>query len=151
MKQFYLMLLFLLSGLILSCERETVDRSLNEALQEVDMTGQWEVTAFNDSIPLSESFSLITRMGSMSDSDSLIITDNGGEFWNFSTKAAVNIENATFNTDGSICEVSDEEIGVIITNGRFINSDSIYFEIQFEDDETPFGNTYRIRGDRIKQ
>lgn len=149
MKQFTFLLIFVLSGLLLSCERETEDRSLNEDLQAVDMNGQWEVAAFNDSVSLSESFRLITRIESTSEIDSLIISDTGNKFWEFRTKAGVNAENASFATEGSICEVRDEGIGVIITNGRFINSDSIYFEIQFEDDETPYGNIYRIQGHRI--
>ena len=34
-------------------------------------------------------------------------------------------------------------------NGKILGSDSIYLEIQFEDDVTPYQNTYQIKGRRI--
>ena len=58
-------------------------------------------------------------------------------------------ENGTFQTKLSKCEVSEKGIGIKISNGQIVNPDSIYFEIQFEDDETPYGNTYVLKGHRI--
>lgn len=40
-------------------------------------------------------------------------------------------------------------VGVKITDGKVIGADSLYFEIEFEDDETPFGTTYEIKGSRL--
>ena len=39
--------------------------------------------------------------------------------------------------------------GIKVFNGKIIDSDSIYLEIQFEDDETPYGNTYQLKGYRV--
>ena len=47
-----------------------------------------------------------------------------------------------------INEVSKIGANVKVQNGALINNDSISFNIQFEDDETPFGYTYQIKGHR---
>ena len=72
------------------------------------------------------------------------------KFWKFQVKAAVSKQEGTFETELSNCELSEENIGIKIANGKIVDSDSIYFEIKFEDDETPYGNTYRLKGHRVK-
>ena len=64
-------------------------------------------------------------------------------------KAAVTAEN-TFQTQHSVNAVSGKKIGIKVQNGRIINNDSIYMEVQFEDDETPYGITYQLAGHRTK-
>jgi hypothetical protein len=69
----------------------------------------------------------------------------------FQVKASVDGKSNTFQTKLSTNElVNDFAIGVKIPVGKIIDSDSIYMEMQFEDDITPFGNTYQIKGHRVK-
>ncbi|HCY00507.1 MAG TPA: hypothetical protein DG754_10240, partial [Bacteroidales bacterium] len=87
--------------------------------------------------------------GNETGGDSITVKDSEIKFWKFQVKANANDQNGTFETDLSNCEVSEVSIGVKINNGKILNTDSIYFEIQFEDDETPYGNVYILKGARI--
>lgn len=143
--------LLALCMIIISCEKDIESESTVEDKQEVmNVTGQWEVMAHNDSAAIFGPFQLLTVNDSSGENDSITIQDSEVKFWNFQVKAAVNELNGTFKTDLSTCEICDEGVGIKIANGKIIDSDSIYFEIQFEDDVTPYGKTYRLKGHRIK-
>ena len=152
MKKIIYFLAFIALAMFASCEQETNNSSLPDFQNttNVNITGKWEVTAHNDSIPVFGPFTLLTVANPESKNDSITILDSEVKFWRFQVKAAVNEIDGTFETNLSNCEVSEEGIGIKITNGKIVNSDSIYFEIQFEDDETPYGNTYRLKGHRVK-
>ena len=149
MKKIIYLLGFVVLTMMVSCEQEINNNSIPEVsnLSDVNVIGKWEVTAHNDSVPVFGPFTLLTVNNS--NNDSITIQDSEVKFWKFQVKAAVNEIDGTFETNLSNCEVSEEGIGIKIANGKIVDTDSIYFEIQFEDDETPYGNTYRLKGHRI--
>ena len=152
MKKIIYFLAFVALAMFASCEQETNNSSLPDFQNttNVNITGKWEVTAHNDSIPVFGPFTLLTVSNPESENDSITILDSEVKFWKFQVKAAVNEIDGTFETNLSNCEVSEEGIGIKIANGKIVDIDSIYFEIQFEDDETPYGNTYHLKGHRVK-
>ncbi|SFK80914.1 Lipid-binding putative hydrolase [Porphyromonadaceae bacterium KH3CP3RA] len=151
MKKITYLLGFLAIGILVSCEKDADNGATDDASKLVNITGQWEVTAYNDSILIFGPFKVITLKDTSAQSDSITIQDTEVKFWKFQAKAFVDEKNGTFQTELSNCEVSEEAIGIIISNGRIFNSDSIYFEIQFEDDETPYKNTFQLKGHRISK
>lgn len=153
MKKIIYLLGFITLGIIASCEREAENTSISDNTNSVNinLSGQWEVIAYNDSTTVFGPFRVITLKNASSGNDSITIQDSGVKFWKFQVKALADEKNGTFETKLSTCEMSTEGIGVKISNGKILNSDSIYFEIQFEDDETPYGNTYRLKGHRVNK
>ncbi len=149
MKKLIYLLGFVALGMIISCEKETENASLPEGANSINVTGQWEVTAHNDSVAIFGPFTVLTVSDPATQNDSITIQDSEVKFWKFQVKAAVNEKDGTFETKLSTCELCEEGIGIKISNGKIVDSDSIYFEIQFEDDETPYGNTYRLKGHRV--
>lgn len=129
-----------------SCERFEDN---NEITSPISTAGKWQVSAYIDNSPVKKSFTLTTENNFASGADSITINDEASSFWNFKAKAAINALTGKFETKQSVCEKSDLGIGVRIMNGKILGSDSIYLEIQFEDDVTPFQNTYQIKGHRI--
>jgi len=150
MKKLLYLLGFVALGMIASCEKETENALLPDAQNSINVTGQWEVIAHNDSVPIFGPFTILTVNDPSGANDSITIQDSEVKFWKFQARAAVNEKDGTFETKLSTCELCEEGIGIKIANGKIVNSDSIYFEIQFEDDETPYGNTYRLKGHRVK-
>lgn len=150
MKITYLLGLLTLA-IIISCEKETESTVAADTAKIGNVTGQWEMTAYNDSMLVFGPFKVITLKDPSSESDSITIQDTEVKFWKFQAKAFADEKNGTFQTELSNCEVSEDAIGIKISNGKILNSDSIYFEIQFEDDETPYGNTYQLKGHRISE
>ncbi|MEA4917137.1 lipid-binding protein [Proteiniphilum sp.] len=150
MKKIIYLLGLITIGIFASCERE-VNTSISDSTNSVNinLAGQWEVTAYNDTSTIFGPFKVITLQNPSAKNDSITIQDSEVKFWNFQIKASVNEKNGTFQTKLSTCEMSEDGIGVKISNGKIVNTDSIYFEIQFEDDETPYGNTYQLKGHRI--
>ncbi|SCM58840.1 lipid-binding protein [Petrimonas mucosa] len=130
--------------LLLSCEKEAEMIELTS-----DLNGEWEVMAYLEDAPIHDgTFPLIITSSFPVKTDSITIRDTSKSFWNFQIKVAANHENGTFETEKSICEICDFGIGIKVLNGKVIDSDSICMEIQFEDDETPYGNTYLLKGHR---
>ena len=130
---------------IASCENnEDVVKTDENSLQ-----GEWEVNAYIDDTFIYGPFSLQTDDGVFLTNDSMLLRDTAKDFWNFQVKVAAERGEETFETQKSICEVCEYNIGIKIFNGRIFNSDSIYLEIQFEDDETPYGNTYQLKGYKV--
>jgi hypothetical protein len=75
-------------------------------------------------------------------------------FWEMKVKAAVNMTNKTFQTDGSANSIIGYATGVavdlyplniIVTNGKIIGNDSIYLEMEYGDDP---GTIYQLAGHR---
>lgn len=149
MKKIIYLLGILTLGIVASCEREVESATIIDAPKLVEIAGQWEVNAYNDSILIYGPFKVITLKESSTGNDSITVQDAEVKFWKFQVKAAVDEKNGTFQTELSECEVSEESIGIKISNGKIVSSDSIYFEIQFEDDETPYGNIYQLKGHRL--
>ena len=145
MKNIFYLLGLIIFGTIVSCEREIESDAI---VNPVNITGQWNVNAYNDSTLLYGPFEVMTLKDTYAGSDSIIIQDTEMKFWEFRVKARADEVNGNFGTKLSHCEVHGEEIGIKISNGKILDTDSIYFEIQFEDDETPYGVTYQIKGRR---
>ena len=71
-----------------------------------------------------------------------------GNFWTMHFKEAVNMSTKTFQTAQSTSLIGGYEIGIRVFSGKIIGNDSISFNIQFEDDTTPYSTTYRLAGHR---
>ncbi len=138
---FILMMLFVLA----SCE-QTLEY---DEVQVNNPEGEWTVKAYINGKNVFGSFPIKTYTSSLG-KDSLNINDLEGQFWNFNVKAAVETSANSFQTQHSINTIPNYGIGVKVLNGKIINNDSIYFEIQFENDEIPYGISYQLKGHRTK-
>lgn len=156
MKNFIYLLSFILLSITISCESE-IDNQINdesnkdsETIEDFSQfTGEWQVTAYSgDSEFIFGPFQVTTLKAG---NDSITIFDTEERFWKFQVNALARVETGIFQTQLSNCDKSDESIGVKIPQGKILNADSIYFEIQFEDDETPFVHTYQLKGHRISE
>lgn len=144
--KYFLIIPLLATLLTVSCEKTDYDADGID----YQMDGQWNVTAYIDDEPITDPFVIDMNLSSSS-KDSVVIKDAANDFWNFQVKAGVNVIKRTFDTKLSYCEVSDPSIGIKITNGRIISPDSIYMEIMFEDDETPYGTNYILKGSKATE
>ena len=135
--------MFMLLFTAVACEQTLENEEIS--FQETNLQGDWTVNAYiNDTLIFGPfTVSTLTTTGN----ESIIIKDNG-EFWNFQTKAEVVIASDTFDAKSSINKISSLDAKVNVLNGNIINKDSIAFDIQFEDDETPYGITYTLKGRR---
>ena len=149
-------LLYLLTFTILlfttaSCESTldnddfTIENESSTIKESSSLNGDWMVKAYLDKENAFGPFDIQIQM--TSNNDSISIKDNG-DFWNFQVKAATNYSNDTFKSDLSVNELSDVGAKIKVLNGKVDENDNINFEIQFEDDETPFGITYYMKGIR---
>lgn len=151
MKPILFFLGLLLLWMCISCERDSIIDTDTDTATPIEMAGEWEVMASIHSEPIFEPFKVVISVDSTTNGDSIIIQDSEIKFWDFKVKAAIDPKNSTFETRLSQCEMSDKSIGIKIPIGKLLNPDSIYFEIQFEDDEIPYGNTYQLKGHRTNQ
>lgn len=144
----YLFAIITAMVMIASCERDDFQDNNIEDQYVTSISGKWEVKAYvNDSL-IYDSFNLYT---SGITGDSIMINDTITNFWNFQVKAKIDEKSNTFQTKlSNNVMLTDFEIGIKIPVGKVIDTDSIYLEMQFEDDITPFGNIYQIKGHRIK-
>ena len=129
--------------LLVACEQNLENDSIN--LPETNISGNWTVNAFIDNDFIFGPFIVSTQ--NTSENESIYIKDNG-TFWKFQTKAEIVNSNNSFESKLSENEISSIKANIKIINGKIINNDSIVFDIQFEDDETPYGYTYKIMGHR---
>ncbi len=144
--KYFLITPLLATLLIVSCEKS--DHEVNGIDHQVD--GKWNVTAYIDDEPITAPFEIDMNLSS-SGKDTVIIKDVANDFWNFQVKAGVNVVKRTFDTKLSYCEVSEQGIGIKITNGKILSPDSIYLEIRFEDDEVPYGTNYILKGSKATE
>lgn len=146
-KIFYLFTLVFLFTLV-ACEQDLATENLEaEDLKaaESNINGNWTVNAYMGNELMFGPFTITTQITAKN--DSLFLRDEG-KFWNFQTRAALDPNNQSFVTASSINELSNLGANIKVLNGTVINTDSISFDIQFEDDETPYGITYSIKGRR---
>ena len=133
------MLLFITVACEQTLENETI------SLSKTNLTGDWTVSAYVDNNIIYGPFTVSTHV--TPDNESIVIKDNE-EFWKFQTKAQFIDSNDGFSTQSSVNQKSSLEAKINILDGSIIDNDSITFDIQFEDDETPYGFTYKIKGRR---
>lgn len=128
----------------------------------LDLSGDWFVRYDHEEYgedPFGKGFKpLMTFNTAKDDGTEIWITDDGS-FWDYKVKVNVNASNLTFGSDQALVNsVDGYEIGVKIMNGKIIKnavtqpsgyvSDSIYFEIWFEDleDQTGIANDKLLVG-----
>ena len=135
--------LFIFMLLFVACEQTLENEDVN--LPKTNLTENWTVNAYIDNNMIFGPFTISSQM--TSENESITIKDND-EFWKFQTKAELIDSKDAFETKSSVNEISSLGAKINILNGRVISKDSIAFDIQFEDDETPYGFTYTIKGHR---
>lgn len=146
MKKIFYLFTFVLLFTLVACEQDLKTENLNtEDLKssESNMNGNWTVNAYMGNELMFGPFTITTQM--TAENDSLFLRDEG-EFWNFQTKAAIISTSSAFETNASVNEISKFKANIKVLDGSIINNDSIAFDIQFEDDETPYAFTYEIKG-----
>lgn len=139
-KIFYL---FILLFITVACE-QTIENE-DSIISESNITGEWTVNAYIDNNIVFGPFTVTTQLNA--ENESVSLKDNG-EFWKFQTKAELLETNNTFAAKSSVNEICNVGAKINIIDGSIINKDSIEFNIQFEDDEERYGNTYKIMGHR---
>jgi hypothetical protein len=128
------------------------------------MGGEWYVVnRFDDGSGVFDDYygightPLFTYNTADESTDEMWINDDGN-FWSYTLKCPINLDAMTFGSADSLQSSYDHgayDIKVVVQNGKIIKdggtspsgvkSDSIYFEIQFEDDP---GNVWQISGIR---
>ena len=144
MKKIFYLIISLLLFITVACDETLENEEVNFSETNFELQGNWTVNAYIDNNMIFGPFTISTQM--TSENESIYIKDSG-EFWKFQTKAHLANSNS-FETKSSLNEICNVEANVRILNGRVINKDSITFHIQFEDDETPYGITYTLKGRR---
>lgn len=142
MNKLYIFIIALIAIITTSCEQDikTTDPANNQ------LAGTWEVNALVLDNKVYGPFNINTALTSK---NVITVADEDGRFWDFQVKANVGNNGNSFSANDAKCEISDPLIGVNIANGKVIQGDSIYFEIQFENDEEPYEITYKLTGHRV--
>lgn len=143
MKKIFYLFIFTLLFTTVACEQTIENEDVN--LPQANLKGEWTVNAYVDNKIIFGPFTVSSQMTS---EDGAIYLKDNGEFWNFQVKVDLANSSDSFEANSTINEISSIEAKVTILNGSIINKDSISFDIQFEDDETPYGITYSIKGHR---
>jgi hypothetical protein len=163
MKKINLLSIFIISLVFASCEPK-YEKEYNWAYP---VCGDWMVKVYVEGEEYAGPYEMKTYNSSFGQ-DSIWIDDYPvyysnydayyGNFWTLQVKAAVDMKSLTFQSDSAISVVPGYPVAIKVRNGRVINKDSIYFELQFEDDgyyddngdrvPNPFGTTYQIAGHR---
>ena len=127
-----------------------------EKSKVVEAAGQWFVMYNHETFgedPFGAGYTAIKTFNTAADDGQEIWLTDEGNFWDYKVKIPVNLEAMTFGGEDSVINaVADYDIKVIIRNGKIIKNasvqpsgattDSIYFEIWFEDleDQTEIPN-----------
>lgn len=138
-----------LSLIVTSCDLKE-DYEVEKS-KVVDAAGQWYVKYSTDGYE-SDYILLNTFNTSADDGKEFWITDND-EWWHYKVKCPINVSNLTFSGEDLANESYD--IKIQVTNGKVLKNagkstsgvvtDSIYFELEFEDDP---GTIYQAAGVR---
>ncbi|MDD4728553.1 MAG: lipid-binding protein [Dysgonamonadaceae bacterium] len=135
----------IISFLLLNVACESESETIESPLKDRSLNGVWIVKAYIENKELFGPFSIETQL--TPENDSIIINDTK-TFWGFQVKVETKNSNNTFETESSINELSKVGANINVMGGQIIGKDSIFFDMQFEDDENPFGITYQIKGHR---
>lgn len=150
MKNNILILAVSMMLIMASCQTEDIDPG---AAANNELSGEWFVE-YNHSVfghdPFGVGYTrLLTSTTASQSSTDLIITDEEN-FWSFRVKAKMNVAAKTFGSADTLANfIADNDIKVLIRNGKIIEdavtttagvvTDSIYFEVWFEDLEGETG------------
>lgn len=126
-----------------------------EKSKVVEAAGQWFVMYNHETYgedPFGAGFTALKTFNTSANLDNEIWLTDEGNFWEdgYKVKIPVNIENMTFGSEDTLVNAVDGyEISMIIKNGKIIKNasvqpsgavtDSIYFEVWFEDLEESTG------------
>lgn len=119
----------------------------------LELSGDWFVRYDHETYgedPFGVGFTQLMTFNTANDDGKEIWITDKANFWDFKVKVEVNVENLTFGSDKVLVNsIEGNEIGVKIMNGKILKkavtqpsgyvSDSIYFEIWFEDLEGQTG------------
>lgn len=146
MKQLFYLSILLLLFTTVACEQSIEKENIKDSnLPETNLEGDWTVNAYiNENI----TYGPFTISAQKLSEDGVIHIKDNGEFWNFQTKLTIGESKNKFEAESSVNEISSIGAKINIINGSIIDKDSITFDIQFEDDETPYAFIYKIKGCR---
>lgn len=161
-KLLYILTLLISGGFLTSCEKEYPEVQYTSTFP---VNGEWWVKyevettpgVFEDIYHVGYT-PLLTFNTSANRGDSIWVSDQGN-FWNYKVKSALNLTERTFSVANKKSAAMDGgepyDITVTISNGKVLpgqgrstsglQTDSIHFEIEFEDDP---GTIYRASGHR---
>ncbi|HET6558170.1 MAG TPA: lipid-binding protein [Prolixibacteraceae bacterium] len=140
-----LMIIALFAMVISSCDLKE-DYEVEKS-KVVEAAGQWYVMYNHETFgedPFGAGFTALKTFNTSDDNGQEIWLTDEGNFWDYKVKIPVNLEAMTFGREDTVInEVADYNIKVIVRNGKIIKNasvqpsgattDSIYFEIWFED------------------
>jgi len=150
-KTYLLGIVLILSLAFFSCQKK-IEKEYNWAYP---VAGDWTLKAHVDNEEVAGPFEVKIYNTSFGQ-DSIWIDDYNGNFWDMKLKAKVDMSTKTFETAGSPginYKIEVEENGETVERypifkvmeGKVVNTDSIYFKMEFEDDP---GTIYTISGHR---
>jgi len=108
------------------------------------LAGDWTLTAYVDGEYVYGPFE-VKSYNTAFGQDSIWFDDYDGNFWDMKYKVAVDMNAKTFQTSGSINAIKGYPINISVSNGKVVNTDSITFDMKFEDDP---GTIYTLSGHR---
>lgn len=108
------------------------------------ISGDWTITVDDGSAKNGPYYMKIYNTANSKDS---VWIDDNKNYWQTKTKCKVDMKTLTFAT-AEAKNVYYADSWVTYENGKIIGKDSIYFEVKFSDDSTPYGTTYKYYGHR---
>lgn len=111
------------------------------------IAGDWKVNAYVDGTNVYGPFEIKSYNSSFGQ-DSIWFDDYDGNFWDMKYKVSADMTDNTFQTTGSVNQITGYPISIVVKDGKVINNDSIVFDIIFEDDPS---TTYQIAGHRANK
>ncbi len=150
MKKYILYFTFL-ALIVSSCDLK--EDYIVEKSEVVEFAGQWYLEYNHETYgedPFGAGMTMTNIYNTAADDGNEIWISDDGNFWDYKVKVPVNLENMTFGSENIVTNmVDDYNIQVIIKNGKILfdasvqpsgtTTDSIYFEIWFEDLEDATG------------
>ena len=122
------------------------------ATKSVKISNEWWVDYYVNGVDQFKPVKLVTY-NTAANNDSIWI-DDYGTFWDYKVRVKADLTNLTF-AEANAQNVSYNS-KVKITEGKImlkaaksptgLVTDSIYFKVAFDDDTTPFGTTYEVKG-----
>lgn len=149
MKNNILILVAFLVIIMASCKTEDIDPGKAD---NNDLSGEWFVE-YNHPVfghdPFGVGYTrLLTSTTASQSATELIITDEEN-FWEYRVKAKMDVASKTFGSADTLANYIHDDVRVLIRNGKIIEgavttaagvvTDSIYFEVWFEDLEGSTG------------
>lgn len=148
----YLLYIALLVFVFTSCDTKE-DYEVEKSMV-VEASGQWWVK-YSDNSGYESDYIMLTTFNSASDDGTELWITDDGDWWDYKVKAGINAAALTFSGQDLVNAVEDYDIKIQVTNGKVILdggkstlgivTDSIYFELEFEDDP---GTIYQAAGIR---